>query len=215
MQILRVNQASAPLVSARWWLGLLLVAFAVLGVGGCASGPRCHGPSQAVTPARSVPAPMVGLAGVLLDVTPQQAQQECVKLGGDSPKPGLCRPRPGAAALTSDPGFELYSVDAVFDQFGHAKRITAHYVSPPEQVEQQVGKLVAQISEVLGETRGGDLAWCGQTAGCNLSSYAEWSFEGGQVELRGRRDGVALELELSHSHNDMQESVIYGLPTCG
>ena len=158
---------------------------------------------------------MVGLAGVLLDVTPEQAQQVCTQLGGDSPKPGMCRSRPDAAALATGPGFELLSVDAAFDQFGHAKRITAHYVSPPEQVEQQVGKLVGQISKVLGDPRGGDLAWCGQTAGCNLSSYAEWSFEGGEVELRGRRDGMALELELSHSHDAMQESVIYGLPTCG
>jgi hypothetical protein len=35
------------------------------------------------------------------------------------------------------------------------------------------------------------------------------------VTLESEVDLSALELELTHSHDDMNERVIYGLPTCG
>jgi hypothetical protein len=182
---------------------------------GCATGPRCHGPSRAVTPARAVPAPLVTLAGVPLDATAEQFEGDCRKLGGELHKQRFCRPPQGTVGLANEGAAQLFAVDVSFDNFGHAKRITAHYVVEDAVVEQHVRGLVDALSEVLGDARSGDLYWCGRTAGCNLSSYAEWMFEGGLVKLESQRDLQGLELVLTHSHDDLQEKVIYGLPTCG
>jgi hypothetical protein len=162
-----------------------------------------------------VSAPLVTLAGVPLDATAEQFEQDCRKLGGELQKQSFCRPPQGTVGLESEGAAQLFAVDVSFDNSGHAKRIAAHYVVEDAVVEQHVRGLLDTLSEVLGDARSGDLYWCGRTAGCNLSSYAEWMFEGGEVKLESRRELQGLELNLTHSHDDMQEKVIYGLPTCG
>ena len=162
-----------------------------------------------------MPAPLITLAGVPLDATTEQFAQDCGEIGGVVQNGRFCRPPQGSVGLKPERLAQVFGVDASFDNFGHAKRITAHYVVDDALVEQHVRALVDAMSEVVGEARSGDLYWCGRTAGCNLSSYAEWMFEGGLVKLESRRDLQGLELTLSHSHDDMNEKVIYGLPTCG
>jgi hypothetical protein len=135
-----------------------------------------------------VPAPLITLAGVPLDATAEPFERNCRVLGGELHGPGFCRPPRGTLGLKAEGSAELVGVDVSFDNFGHAKRITAHYVVEDAVVEQHVRTLVDRFNEVLGDTRSGDLYWCGRTPGCKLSSYAEWMFEGGEVKLEGRRE---------------------------
>ncbi len=200
----------------RGWLAALICT-ALPPALGCGSGPRCHGPSQAVTPARSVRAPKLTLAGMKLDETRAEAKLACEAMLGAYREPAFCRPNPTQAELVSPEPAPLQAVDIGFDNFGHAKRIKAIFVGEPSELARQQRDAVSRISAAIGEPNAGALGWCERQpdALCRDHEYAEWFFEGGRVTLESEVDLSALELELTHSHDDMNERVIYGLPTCG
>jgi hypothetical protein len=130
--------------------------------------------------------------------------------------PAYCRP-PSADPLVSNEPAALHAVDVGIDTFGHVKQIKAIYVGEADELAAQQRRAVQRVDEVLGQARSGGLPWCNRQAGtvCVDHEYAEWSFEGGTITLESDVDHSTLELELTHRHEDMNERVIYGLPTCG
>jgi hypothetical protein len=198
-------------------LGLSLGA--VVCLTGCA-GPRCMGPSRGVTPARPVRAPAVTFGGIALDATLEQVQSACANLHGELQTGKgqgnllFCQTMPRTLSLADGAGPQLLAVRARLDSFGHTKEIEASYLVPDADVASALQGVVANISDVVGDARGGDLAWCGKVPNCDAEAYAEWGFEGGTLRLRSHRDLKALELSLEFSHPDMTEQVIYGLPVC-
>ena len=149
----------------------------------------------------------------MLDAKSEGVRKACEVLGWTLQNHAYCRP--GAAGLRAETSAALLvAVDIGFDNFGDAKRIVAVYGADEAQAIATVQGVVAQIEGVLQEERAGDLAWCGKVPRCNLSSYAQWSFEGGEVWLRSEFREGSFELTLEHRHNAMEERVTYGLPVC-
>src|SRR5262249_38094916 len=109
------------------------------------------------------------------------------------------------------------SVTARQDHFGRARIITARGALDPSGEQALMKSIVADISgAVHSEAAEGGLIWGAINGRCESSGdHAIWRFEGGEVWLRSRRADRTFELELSHTHPDLEERVIYGLPVCG
>ncbi len=150
-----------------------------------------------------------------LDMTGTQARQACLRMDGLFREPAFCRPTSAQPSLISREASPLYAVDLGFDPFGHAKRIKAIYGGDSALLAEQLKSAVEQITAILGDPRSGELGWCARAGNCSGTSRTEWAFEGGAVSLAAEVSEHSLELELTHSHDDMSEHVIYGLPVCG
>jgi hypothetical protein len=187
----------------------------VIGLG-CQTSRTCHGPSRAVTPARMVPAPRAGLFGIMLGSDADQVREQCGKVGAlTRPAAGMvCQMRAEKGELGA---WKVENVTVRMDPFQRARTITAEGALDPSGEQALVKSIIADISAAVhGEAAEGGLIWCASQGRCESNGdHAIWRFEGGAVWLRSRRTGLMFELELSHTHPDLEERVIYGLPVCG
>jgi hypothetical protein len=163
----------AAATERKWRLAVICIVLSP--AFGCSSGSRCHGPSREVTPARSVPAPQLTLAGMKLDETAAEAKLACEAMLGAYREPAFCRPNPTQAELVSSEPAPLQAVDVGFDNFGHAKRITAIFVGEPSELARQQRGALQRISAAIGEPNAGGLVWCERQpdALCRDHEYAE------------------------------------------
>jgi hypothetical protein len=207
-----------PKRSYAWSARLSLAALVVTGLA-CQAGRTCHGPSRAVTPARPVRAPNVGLLGIKLDADAKQLRDQCSQIGTMAPTGGgqVARCQVGPPAKYDPKQWGVGGITIRFDSFGRAKVITAEGGLEIESEQQVVRSILSDISTAVGgDPNEGGLYWCATQGKCgSTGDHALWRFEGGEVWLRSRRSGNTLELELSHTHPDLEERVIYGLPVCG
>jgi len=184
----------------------------------CRAGRTCVGPSREVTPPRAVRAPDTGLLGIKLDADANQVRQQCSKLGTVNPmasEPVISCQFPPPERYDSSEwivGFVLVR----FDRFGRAKSIAAEGTVDASAEPSVLAPILREISAATkSEPAEGGLVWCASKGLCRENAdFAKWYFEGGEVWLRSRRDGLTFELELSHTSPELEERVIYGLPVC-
>jgi hypothetical protein len=145
-----------------------------------------------------------------------QLREQCGKIGTLTPPAAgtVCQIRPDKGELGA---WRVENVAVRMDHFHRARTVIAAGALDPSGEQALLKSIMADISAAVhGEAAEGGLIWCAINGRCESSGdHAIWRFEGGEVWLRSRRTDLTFELELSHTHPDLEERVIYGLPVCG